>query len=133
MRRARSIAPALVAGALGGATVAQLRRMECEYARTETLSPNTVVTMYAAHGAYAAALVWAGRRRIWPVRLPTRSARIVGASSIAVGGGVALAGARPFDSGAQISGIEGGNLHAVTRNTRGLRHVDDLRGLARVP
>lgn len=103
--------PLVAAGALAGATTALLHRMETEYTRSDTLSAPTVVTMYTVYGAHAAGLAWAARRRVWPVTLPARLCMTVGIGMAALGAGTALAGARPFGPGAQISGIEPGPLH----------------------
>ncbi len=85
--------------------------MEGEYERSDTLSAPTVVAMYAAYGAHLAALVWAVNQRVWPVQLPLRACRIAGSMLTVLGVGIALAGARPFGAGAQISGILPGSLH----------------------
>jgi protein-S-isoprenylcysteine O-methyltransferase Ste14 len=90
-----------------------LRRMEAEYAETDTLSKPTVAAMYAAYGAHIAALAWSSSRRVWPARLPVGPCRIGGTALAAAGAGIALAGARPFGAGAQISGIVPGSLHAT--------------------
>jgi protein-S-isoprenylcysteine O-methyltransferase Ste14 len=110
---ARASTSVLVAGVLAGTTTALLRRMEREYTETDTLSAPTVVTMYGTYGAYTMALAWAASQRVWPVRLPRRSCRTAGIVLAALGGGIALAGARPFGAGAQISGIAPGSLHVV--------------------
>lgn len=113
IQRPRLLAPVLVAGVLAGVTGAVLRRMEAEYVSDDALSKSTVVMMYTTYSAYAAALLWAGSRRIWPVRLPVRPFRTAGKALAIAGSGIAFAGARPFGAGAQISGVESGSLHVA--------------------
>jgi len=55
--------------------------------------------MYATYCAHIAALGWASSRRIWPLRLPLRSLRIVGAALAVVGGGIA----RPCPGGTNVA------------------------------
>ncbi|OLT24104.1 hypothetical protein BJF79_45385 [Actinomadura sp. CNU-125] len=105
--------PALVAGALAGVTAAVLRRMQHQYAERDTLTGGTVAAMYATYGAHAAALGWAAVGRVGPVRLPRRAARAVGAVLAAGGAAAAVAGARPFGVGRQLSGIDPGALHTA--------------------
>ncbi len=102
---------AVTAGALTGAVALLLRRMEREYAATDTLSPRTVAAMYGTYGAVAAALVAAARRRTWPVPLPGGPSRTLGTAVAGAGAVVAVAGARPFGAGRQISGMDAGSLH----------------------
>lgn len=104
-------APALVAGGLGFAAGSVLRRMEREYVHTDTLSTRAVAAMYATYGAHGAGLAWACAGRIWSVPCPSAPARIIGTSLTIAGGAAALAGARPFGAGRQISGIAPGSLH----------------------
>lgn len=108
-----SIAPVLAASILTGGATAVIRRMEDEYAGRDTLSSSTVAAMYALYAAYTATLVWGARQRIWAVPLPARPTRTIGTGLVVTGAGIALAGARPFGAGAQISGIEPGTLHAT--------------------
>lgn len=108
-----AIAPAAVASALGGITTGVLRRMEDDYATKDTLATSTVAAMYGTYTMYAAILTWASARRVWPVALPPCPTRVIGITLTTVGSGAALAGARPFGAGAQLSGIDPGSLHAT--------------------
>lgn len=110
-RMGRALSPWLLAGALSWTRRAALRRMEHEYATTDTFTGPTVVGMYAAYGGHAASLGLASRYRVWPLPLAKRSAERVG-KTLAVGGcAVAIAGAFPFGAGAQLSGTRPGTLH----------------------
>lgn len=111
MKSHRPLLRALLVSMLGCAATGVLRRMEHEYARTDTLSPPTVAVMYATYGAHSAALSWACARRVWPVPCPARSSQLLGTTLIAGGGAATLAGALPFGAGKQISGIVPGDLH----------------------
>lgn len=131
----RLVVPALAAGVLGAGTTAVLRRMEAEYSTEDTLTTPTVAAMYATYTAHAAALAWAGARRVWAVQLPSRISRTVGTALAVAGSGCALAGARPFGASAQLSGTEPGTLHATgiyrySRNPQYLGLVMGATGIA---
>lgn len=131
----RRAVPVLAAGVLGAVTTVVLRRMETEYSRQDTLTKPTVAAMYATYTAHAAVLAWAGARRVWPVPLPPRSSGTAGTALALTGAGCALAGARPFGAGAQLSGIDPGTLHATgiyrySRNPQYLGLVMTSAGVA---
>jgi protein-S-isoprenylcysteine O-methyltransferase Ste14 len=128
-------APALAAtGAVAYATVVE-RRMEHEYAERDTLTPPTVALLYSAYAATGVAFIAAARRRMWPLPLPRRPARIAGVALAASGGAISALGASRFGSAAQISGIEPGGLatgglYRVTRNPQYLGLTGLLAGAA---
>jgi protein-S-isoprenylcysteine O-methyltransferase Ste14 len=110
-------------------------RMQDEYVSTGTLSPSTVALMYSAYGATLWAFASAARCHALPVPLPRRPARSLGGALTAAGAALAVAGAGRFDSAAQVSGIEPGQLvtagvYRHTRNPQYLGIVVALAGLA---
>ena len=126
---------AAAAAAATGFAAAVERRMEREYASTDTLTPATVALLYSGYGAVGAAFGWAARRRAWPLPLPAVPARATGDAVAVAGALVSLAGVRRFASPAQVSGTEPGRLatgglYRFTRNPQYLGLTALLGGVA---
>jgi hypothetical protein len=84
-------------------------RMEREYAELDT---PTIAAMYVPHGTNVAGSLWASTRRVWPVPLPLRAARLVAACLPPLVSQVSLAAHR-FGSVSEPSDADFGLLHAT--------------------
>jgi hypothetical protein len=82
----RAYAPPLAASAvLASTTTAVLRRMERDYATTDTLSRRTVAAIYAVYAAHVIAIGLGTRLRVWPIPVRRQPANITGAAFVGAG------------------------------------------------
>lgn len=134
-----SWSPVVAAGVLAtasGATAALLRRMRREFEAYGQLSTPTVVWMYGAYGAHAAATAIALRQsRPTSRTVGSRLATVAGYGLGAAGTAMFIAGMSRFTGAAQISGMTDdrlavGGVYRWSRNPQYVGYLAALGGLA---